>query len=97
MSETVLPWPFELLRQRMTAGVDANGVHVLVSLAASLANETEFDLSEAESLQDGEDQSLYSAIFGYCLEHGLSEDERALIARTFTDASRLAGGEGGHV
>ena len=97
MSEVVLPWPFELLRQRMTAGRDANGLHVLVSLAASLANETEVDLSEADSLQDGEDQSLYSAIFGYCLEHGLTEDERALVARTFTDASRIAGGEGGHV
>lgn len=93
----VLPWPFELLRQRLAAGGDANGLHVLASLAASLANETEFDLSQADSLQDGEDQSLYSAIFGYCLEHGLTEDERALVARTFTDASRLAGGEGGHV
>lgn len=39
MSEVVLPWPFELLRQRMTAGRDANGLHVLVSLAASLAND----------------------------------------------------------
>lgn len=96
MSEVVLPWPFELLRQRMTAGRDANGLHVLVSLAASLANETEVDLSEADSLQDA-DQSLYSAIFGYCLEHGLTEDERALVARTFTDASRISGGEGGHV
>ena len=98
MSEAVvLPWPFELLRQRLAAGGDANGLHVLASLAASLANETEFDLSQADSLQDGEDQSLYSAIFGYCLEHGLTEDERVLVARTFTDASRLAGGEGGHV
>ena len=93
----VLPWPFEVLRQRLAAGGDANGLHVLASLAASLANETEFDLSQADSLQDGEDQSLYSAIFGYCLEYGLTEDERALVARTFTDASRLAGGEGGHV
>lgn len=57
---------------------------------------TEVDLSEANSLQDA-DQSLYSAIFGYCLEHGLTEDERALVARTFTDASRISGGEGGHV
>lgn len=93
----VLPWPFEVLRQRMAAGGNANGLHVLVSLAASLANETEFDLSQADALQDGEDQSLYSAIFGYCLECGLTEDERALVARTFTDASRLTGGEGGHV
>ena len=97
MSDVVLPWPFEVLRQRMTAGGDAHGLHVLASLAASLANETEVDLSEADSLQDGEDQSLYSAIFGYCLEHGLTEDERALVARTFTDASRISGGEGGHV
>ena len=97
MSDAVLPWPFEVLRQRMTDGGDANGLHVLVSLAASLANGTEFDLSEADSLQDGADQSLFSAIFGYCLEHGLSEDERALVARTFTDASRIAGGEGGYV
>lgn len=97
MSEVILPWPFEVLRQRMTAGGDANGLHVLVSLAASLANETEFDLSQADSLQDSEDQTLYSSIFGYCLEHGLTEDERALVARTFTDASRVPGGEGGYV
>ena len=93
----VLPWPFEVLRQRMVAGGDANGLHVLVSLAASLANETEFDISQADTLQDDADQSLYGAIFGYCMEHGLTEDERALVARTFTDASRIAGGEGGHV
>ena len=97
MSDVALPWPFEVLRQRMAAGGDANGLHVLASLAAALANEAEVDLSEADSLQDGEDQSLYSAIFGYCLEHGLTEDERALVARTFTDASRVSGGEGGHV
>ncbi len=97
MSDAVLPWPFEVLRQRVTTGGEPNGLHVLVTLAASLANETEFDLSQAESLQDEADQSLYGAIFGYCMEHGLTEDERALVARTFTDVSRLQGGEGGHV
>lgn len=48
MSDVVLPWPFEVLRQRMTAGRDANGLHVLASLAAALANETEVDLYEVD-------------------------------------------------
>jgi hypothetical protein len=92
MSNAVLPWPFEVLRQRLETGAEPYATHVLAAYAASLTNETEFDLSRLESLESEADQSLFRAIFGYCLEHGLTEDERALIASTFTDASHAPGG-----
>ncbi len=80
---------FDAVLRRVERQPSDKGGRVLAALAAALATGDEINLQEIDELADESDQALGVALFDYCMAEGLTEEERAEIARRFAPFADL--------
>jgi hypothetical protein len=73
---------FEDVYQRVARDATGEASRVLIRLVASLAEGVELNLAELEALPQP-DQALALALFDYCFNRGLSEEERSAVSDAF--------------
>ena len=74
---------FEYVLQRVASAPTAEVGRVLALFASSLVNGDDFNLAEIEQLPEQDDRLLCVSLFDYCMNEGLTEDERQAIATAF--------------
>lgn len=78
-----LALPFERILKRIEAGATGEPARILAGFAFALVSSLEFNLDQIDELPDQDDRDLCAALFSYCLELRLTEDERRDAAEAF--------------
>lgn len=78
-----LAGPFELVFQRVLSDPTRQPARVLALFAYSLAEGEAFNLSRLEKIPEA-DQTLSLALFDFCLNVGVTEEDRRAVVEAFS-------------
>jgi hypothetical protein len=78
-----LALPFERILKRIETAATGEPGRILAEFAFALISSLEFNLDQIDELPDQDDRDLCAALFTYCLESRLTEDDRSDAAEAF--------------